>query len=435
MENQMTREAHPMNWSVLVKQYGLPPKSPFSTMGPSFADCGPSSSMDQKILPWPSGDYRRHQRAPSESFILEEQPSWLDDLLNEPGSPVKKGSHRRSASDSVAFLEVPDTLSKIENITGEKLDFSSVTSTSLTEYLDFDQLDKQILTSIFSNAELSRKQTKKSGEGFLNSCPFYKTGYSSERESSKIRNMDQLSLQAVPGNSALSMLDQARTEKTYSYNFKCSSFERGDSTSGELVDPNTDIQRPNRQSAQRSRVRKLQYISELERSVHILQAEELELSAEAAFLNQQRLILTLDNQALKQQIAVLAQEKMIKDAQRESLKKEAERLALLYRQQQQWQQHSSLQLGYVHQIPFSVGIDSQLLQFSKLNLGSLKQAESRPTHSDGAFGLVKHSGGVAAGNGNNHGTVCRNRVSEIMKSTGHSTCMVASGPKTLDGRR
>lgn len=48
-----------------------------------------------------------HQRASSDSFLVE-QLSWLDDLLDEPDLPLYK-SHRRSSSDSVAFL---DTASK-----------------------------------------------------------------------------------------------------------------------------------------------------------------------------------------------------------------------------------------------------------------------------------------------------------------------------------
>lgn len=108
----------------------------------------------------------------------------------------------------------------------------------------------------------------------------------------------------------------------------------------------------NRQSAQRSRVRKLQYISELERSVTSLQvnfliykvlykaynwmcssnqcgffffflithlltwpmkAEVSVLSPRVAFLDHQRLLLNVDNSALKQRIAALAQDKIFKD--------------------------------------------------------------------------------------------------------------------------
>ncbi|CAL0332891.1 unnamed protein product [Lupinus luteus] len=89
----------------------------------------------------------------------------------------------------------------------------------------------------------------------------------------------------------------------------------------------------NRQSAQRSRVRKLQYISELERSVTSLQAEVSLLSPRVAFLDHQRLLLTVDNSALKQRIAALGQDKIFKDAHQEALKREIERLRQVYHQQ------------------------------------------------------------------------------------------------------
>jgi len=89
----------------------------------------------------------------------------------------------------------------------------------------------------------------------------------------------------------------------------------------------------NRQSAQRSRVRKLQYISELERSVTTLQTEVSALSPRVAFLDHQRLILNVDNSALKQRIAALAQDKLFKDAHQEALKKEIDRLRQIYHQQ------------------------------------------------------------------------------------------------------
>ncbi|XP_047053143.1 basic leucine zipper 6-like [Lolium rigidum] len=89
----------------------------------------------------------------------------------------------------------------------------------------------------------------------------------------------------------------------------------------------------NRQSAQRSRVRKLQYISELERCVTTLQNEVSVLSPRVAFLDQQRTILTVGNSHLKQRIAALAQDKIFKDAHQEALKEEIERLRQVYQQQ------------------------------------------------------------------------------------------------------
>ncbi|KAF5194368.1 Basic leucine zipper [Thalictrum thalictroides] len=106
-------------------------------------------------------------------------------------------------------------------------------------------------------------------------------------------------------------------------------------TSGESnIDPKR-VKRilANRQSAQRSRVRKLQYISELERSVTSLQTEVSTLSPRVAYLDHQRLVLNVDNSALKQRIAALAQEKIFKDAHQEALKKELERLRQVYHEQ------------------------------------------------------------------------------------------------------
>lgn len=97
----------------------------------------------------------------------------------------------------------------------------------------------------------------------------------------------------------------------------------------------------NRQSAQRSRVRKLQYISELERSVTTLQTEVSALSPRVAFLDHQRLILNVDNSALKQRIAALAQDKIFKDAHQEALKKEIERLRQVYHHQNLKKMNSS----------------------------------------------------------------------------------------------
>ncbi|EPS63193.1 hypothetical protein M569_11593, partial [Genlisea aurea] len=99
------------------------------------------------------------------------------------------------------------------------------------------------------------------------------------------------------------------------------------SSSERVVDPKR-IKRilANRQSAQRSRVRKLKYISELERSVSSLQAEVSVLSPRVAFMDHQRLLLTADNSVLKQRIAALAHDKIFKDAHQEALKNEIDEL-------------------------------------------------------------------------------------------------------------
>ncbi|KAL0365030.1 UNVERIFIED_CONTAM: hypothetical protein Sangu_0600600 [Sesamum angustifolium] len=65
----------------------------------------PNSAIGPKTLPKPRDGNSHHQRTSSESFLIEEQPSWLDELLDEPETPVRKGGHRRSSSDSFAYID------------------------------------------------------------------------------------------------------------------------------------------------------------------------------------------------------------------------------------------------------------------------------------------------------------------------------------------
>ncbi|XP_022862426.1 uncharacterized protein At4g06598-like [Olea europaea var. sylvestris] len=86
------------------KNSSLPPKSPFPSIYPSYVDYVPSHGVGLKGLPKPREVNSHHQRTSSESFLIEEQPSWFDELLNEPETPVRRG-HRRSSSDSFAYID------------------------------------------------------------------------------------------------------------------------------------------------------------------------------------------------------------------------------------------------------------------------------------------------------------------------------------------
>ena len=82
----------------------LPPKSPFPSITPSYVDYVPSPAIGVKGMPKPRDGNSYHQRTSSESVLIEDQPSWLDELLNEPETPVGRG-HRRSSSDSFAYTD------------------------------------------------------------------------------------------------------------------------------------------------------------------------------------------------------------------------------------------------------------------------------------------------------------------------------------------
>lgn len=195
---------------------------------------------------------------------------------------ARRGAHRRSASDSAAFLEaVP-----MDDVIGGD---------------EFDRLDDEQLMSMFSDVEapaVSDGGGERAGEAQLMDMGEAEEGMVA---TSPAGARAMAALAAADG-----VADPKRVKRILA----------------------------NRQSAQRSRVRKLQYISELERSVTTLQMEVSALSPRVAFLDHQRSLLTVGNSHLKQRIAALAQDKIFKDAHQEALKKEIERLRQLYHHQQ-----------------------------------------------------------------------------------------------------
>lgn len=84
----------------------LPPKIPFPSVSASYTEYIPSGLIGSRHGQKLSDEKTHHQRTSSESHLVEELPFWLDDLLNEPDSPARKCGHRRSSSDSYAYLDV-----------------------------------------------------------------------------------------------------------------------------------------------------------------------------------------------------------------------------------------------------------------------------------------------------------------------------------------
>ncbi|XP_047057500.1 basic leucine zipper 2-like [Lolium rigidum] len=264
----------------------LPPKVP--TMAPAWPEFGGGHHHRH---------HHHHQRSPSMGAFLAApmpplpppaqpaaangQPSWVDEFLDF--SAAKRGAHRRTVSDSVAFLD----------------DAGNAAGAGAHE---FDRLDDDQLMSMFSDHLAAPPTTQQ------------------QQQASASSPSDHNSINDDKGDT-----EEAQSD---------SNGDGRQTSSPATADPKR-VKRilANRQSAQRSRVRKLQYISELERSVTSLQTEVSALSPRVAFLDHQRSLLTLGNSHLKQRIAALAQDKIFKDAHQEALKKEIERLRQIYQQQ------------------------------------------------------------------------------------------------------
>ncbi|KAK3165480.1 hypothetical protein QOZ80_1AG0033680 [Eleusine coracana subsp. coracana] len=220
--------------------------------------------------------------------------AWADDFAEFAAS--RRGAHRRSLSDSVAFVEVAPA----DGGAGE-----------------FDRLDDDQLMSMFPDEAAGGSSSAPASSDNGASDDSDGGGDKQRAVANKQCCDDEGNRDAAnkpPGQQDAAAAAAAPTE---------------------LIRDPKRVKRilANRQSAQRSRVRKLQYISELERSVTTLQNEVSVLSPRVAFLDQQRTILTVGNSHLKQRIAALAQDKIFKDAHQEALRKEIERLRQVYEQQ------------------------------------------------------------------------------------------------------
>lgn len=315
----------------------LPPKSPFPSISPSYTDYGPNTTLG--LIPKCRDGNVHHQRTSSESLI-DEQPCWLDELLNEPDTPVRKG-HRRSSSDSFAYIDTAN-MSNIDYVpvSHDEAKFRPLVSSPLWGFQSFDLSKESLQGSLYADPNFYGKPKNRPWESKL--AP---TAHPSVRPPSR----DNGILQGAGSSAAQSEADPAPSTATEKQDHGESGAhdprnlsEKKDGSHLKTSSEN-DAKRAKQQFAQRSRVRKLQYIAELERNVQGLQAEGSEVSAELEFLNQQNLILSMENKALKQRLESLAQEKLIKHLEHEVLEREISRLRALYQQQQQQQQQQHQQ--------------------------------------------------------------------------------------------
>ncbi|KAF7841074.1 transcription factor RF2a [Senna tora] len=84
----------------------------------------------------------------------------------------------------------------------------------------------------------------------------------------------------------------------------------------------------NRQSAARSKERKMRYISELEHKVQTLQTEATTLSAQLTLLQRDSVVLTTQNNELKFRLQAMEQQAKLRDALNEALTGEVQRLKI-----------------------------------------------------------------------------------------------------------
>ncbi|KAG6758645.1 hypothetical protein POTOM_039004 [Populus tomentosa] len=318
----------------MSRQSLLPPRCPFQ----------------KHVVSRPIHDsYPQHHRSPSQGSILGEKPAWLDDLLSDEDADSRETCLRRSASDSVTLLEgIVDSFSGLSPNNNEaasgggetcsglesasmygpnsprrrgNVTFSeNAIASALSEYAfqnPMQYVDGSLC--IWGNAPLDSMGNACGSAGELNG------------ETSTVKRTLMLAMivncdassPLYPRPLSLFTVKRLKRFSEACLDHVCEQLSCGSTYGDNLTGFDGFLYR---QSGQRSRVRKLQYIAELERTVNVLQTLESELAFKVASMLQKRAALSLENNTLKQQVARLRQEKLIVDAQHKTLKKEAERL-------------------------------------------------------------------------------------------------------------
>ncbi|XP_052138423.1 uncharacterized protein At4g06598-like [Oryza glaberrima] len=346
------------------KQALLPPRSPFPAAVGAAPSPSPHAELGPIARPRDAPHRHGHQRTSSESVLIDEQPSWLEDLLDEPEAaarPHGRPGHRRSSSDSFTLFDGGASAAAAgmyDNVFdgmrgrgggGQQVGSWGGVPEFFPEQSSFGRPQGQ--GGRPWDSRLMLRQGGGGGGGMPVPMREMNGGhhgppnaFGDHGHGSLPNGVDRKG----PGDSAHDQ--RMGAERKEGAHLRHSQSE-------------ADTKRAKQQYAQRSRVRKLQYIAELERRVQALQTEGVEVSAEMDFLGQQNIMLDLENKALKQRLESLSQEHLIKRFQQEMFEREIGRLRSLFQQQQQ-QQHIPQQQGPTHSRSNSRDLDSQFANMS-----------------------------------------------------------------------
>lgn len=301
---------------------GLPPPSG------RFAGFSPNANAFA-VKPEPSA-------ASSSSFPPMAQqnlvPDFSHDISRMPDNPPRNRGHRRAHSE---ILTLPDDISFDSDLgvvgAADGPSFSDDTEEDLLSmYLDMDKFNSSSATSSFqmgepSSGSLAMPAAAEFGSGAAPSSAENVASGSTERP--RIRHQHS---QSMDGSTSIKpeMLMSGSEEAPHADAKKAMSAAKLAELA--LIDPKRAKRIwANRQSAARSKERKMRYIAELERKVQTLQTEATTLSAQLTLLQRDTNGLTAENSELKLRLQTMEQQVHLQDALNEALKEEIQHLKVL----------------------------------------------------------------------------------------------------------
>ncbi|WOL00902.1 hypothetical protein Cni_G09615 [Canna indica] len=291
---------------------GLPPAPP--SRYAAFASASTSSSFPAKA------------EASSSAASPRDDWQFSHDIKRMPDCPPRNTGHRRAHSE---ILSLPDDISFDSDLgivgAGEGPMLSDEAEEDLIAmYLDFDKPASSSASSALGLPESATLAAAAVGTPDLPTQAENVAAASNERP--RVRHQHS---QSFDGSTSF------KPEMLASGTEGMSSAEEKKAMSAAklaelaLVDPKRAKRIwANRQSAARSKERKMRYIGELERKILTLQTEATTLSAQLTLLQRDNTGLTAENNELKLRLQTMEQQVHLQDALNDTLREEVQRLKI-----------------------------------------------------------------------------------------------------------
>ncbi|XVF37674.1 hypothetical protein REPUB_Repub20aG0029900 [Reevesia pubescens] len=246
------------------------------------------------------------------------------DISKMPDNPPKNLGHRRAHSE---ILTLPDDISfdsdlGVVGAAGGPSYSDETEEDLLSMYLDMDKFNSSSATSTFQVGESSVLAAPPAASVAVGA------GMAMDVSSEKPRVRHQHS-QSMDGSTSIKpeMLMSGSEEVSADSKKSMSAAKLAELA---LIDPKRAKRIwANRQSAARSKERKMRYIAELERKVQTLQTEATSLSAQLTLLQRDTNGLTAENSELKLRLQTMEQQVHLQDALNDALKEEIQHLKVL----------------------------------------------------------------------------------------------------------
>ncbi|XP_020224644.1 probable transcription factor PosF21 [Cajanus cajan] len=316
---------------------GLPPPSGrysgYSAPGSVFnvkSEPSPPSSSSTTTYP-PLGPGGSSETSHFGHGMSTDSSGFSHDISRMPDNPPRNRGHRRAHSE---ILTLPDDISFDSDLGvvggADGPSFSDDAEEDLLSmYLDMDKFNSSSATSTFQMGEPSGAVGASASTPALEAPASYAENVVIGNNERPTRVRHQHS-QSMDGSTTIKpeMLVSGSEDMSATDSKKAMSAAKLAELA--LIDPKRAKRIwANRQSAARSKERKMRYIAELERKVQTLQTEATSLSAQLTLLQRDTNGLNSENSELKLRLQTMEQQVHLQDALNDALKEEIQHLKIL----------------------------------------------------------------------------------------------------------